>query len=122
MKNIHRFAFLFAIALAGCQGVQTNPTTAPNTSNSFKNNSWRGMHLDPVQFIAEEQGFSCLAPSGLDFSSDGSAVKKTLCFKTEQCQTTTRTIYLDAHSMLVTGTDESKMPKMKNCKVGFVKK
>lgn len=121
MNNIHLLALLFPIALTGCQGVLTNAATESQTSNSFKNNSWKGMHLDPVQFVAEEQGFSCLAPSGLDFAADGSAVKKTLCFKTEQCQTTTRTIYLDAHSMLVTGTEESPIQKMKNCKMGNVK-
>ena len=73
------------------------------------------MHIDPVQFIAEENGFSCLAPSGVDFLASGKIVKKTLCFKTEKCETATRIFYLDAHSMLVTSMLESRTTSTEKC-------
>jgi hypothetical protein len=73
------------------------------------------MHLDLVQFLAEQNGFACLAPSGLDFSPAGEVLKKTLCFKNEKCFTTNKTIYLDAHSMLVTSVEDSGPIKTSSC-------
>ena len=110
--NTKRFCALLIVAvLAGCQSV---PFLKP-TPAGVKNDSWNGMHLDLVQFLAEEKGFTCLAPSGVDFTPNGQAVKKTLCFKTEKCETTNRILYLDAHSMLVTSTEESRTPQTGQC-------
>lgn len=106
MKNKQICVLLMIAALTGCQSVPSlKPTVTP--AASVKNDSWNGMHLDLVQFLAEENKFTCLAPSGVDFAANGQAFKKTLCFKIEQCETTTRIIYLEAHSMLVTATEES---------------
>ena len=107
MKH-NRFAFLIIVLLAatGCQNVPL-PDSRLASAGTIQNASWNGMHLDVVQFVAEEKGFSCLAPSGVSFTKEGDAVKKTLCFKTENGQTSTRILYLDAHSMMVTSTTQS---------------
>ena len=107
MKN-NRFALLIIVLLAatGCQNAPLlKSSLAP--AATIQDDSWNGMHLDVVQFVAEEKGFSCLAPSGVDFTKEGNALKKTLCFKTENGQTSTHILYLDAHSMLVTSTTRS---------------
>lgn len=109
MKNTRLFALLTLAALAGCQSVPSPKPTATAPTN-IKDDSWNGLELGLVQFVAEEKGFTCLAPSGVDFASNGAAFKKTVCFKTEQCETTSRIIYLDAHSMQVTSTEESRAP------------
>lgn len=107
MKN-NRLALFVIVLLAatGCQNVPLlDSRLAP--AETIQDASWNGMHLDVVQFVAEEKGFSCLAPSGVSFTKEGNAVKKTLCFKTENGKTSTRTLYLDAHSMLVMSTTQS---------------
>ena len=118
MKN--KCLLLLVAFLAGCQGVSPAKPTESNPT-AVTSDSWNGQHLDLVQFIAQENGFSCLAPSGVDFSSDGKAFKKTLCFKTEKCETTTRIIYLDAHSMLVASTMESRTPAPGKCDASAAK-
>lgn len=81
--------------LAGCQ----TPPPAPSP--------WTGMHLDQAQFLAQEKEFTCLAPTGVDFAKDGTAIRTTTCFKTQDCETHQRKFVLDAHTMLVLTAQES---------------
>lgn len=88
--------------VVGCQNV---PSLQPTTAS---NESWTGMHLDQVQFMAETAGFSCLAPSGVDFDKRGVAFRSSMCFKAENCHKVQRVFYLEAHTMVVTFTKESR--------------
>lgn len=104
MKNNVLLAMLTALALAGCQ---TTPFLKPNVEST---DAWNVMALDQAQFISEENGFTCLAPTGVDFDGNGQAVRKTLCVKDEACAQTTRTFYMEAHSMNLIKTTEMVKP------------
>lgn len=97
-------SILVATFLAGCQ------TPAATSS------AWTGLHLDQAQFLAEENGFTCLAPTGVDFDKNGAAIRSTTCIKTQECSTVQRRFALDAHTMVVQATRESAMP-IKPCTV-----
>lgn len=72
------------------------------------------MALDQAQFVSEQNGFVCLAPTGVDFDSHDQAVRKTLCVKEEACTKTTRTFHMEAHSMNIVKTIDTVGP-IKHC-------
>ena len=110
MKNNILLAVLTSLAMAGCQ---TTPFLTPNVEST---DAWNVMALDQAQFISEENGFTCLAPTGVDFDGNGQAVRKTLCVKDEACTKTTRTFYMEAHSMNLIKTTETVKP-VQGCSV-----
>ena len=103
MRNNTLIAVLASLALCGCQ-------TALHSTPSESTDGWNVMALDQAQFVSEQNGFVCLAPTGVDFDSHDQAVRKTLCVKEEACTKTTRTFHMEAHSMNIVKTTETVGP------------